>query len=179
MQCAKQPYGSKACGLYTCAHLRQCKAYNTSWKKLKEAIEDWRQITRDKLAFKQIKADICKFLLENCVREGQEFFDNEGDLAVLPEFEKFRKWDTMLRPTDYKHQVEVWIWNVIRFLLCIWWMKTTYMCLCMDIWLCEFESVYGCSMYTYDVYLCYDFCLLNEICKYIYRFSKCIFIFFN
>ena len=60
----------------------------------------------ERQAFKQIKADICKFILEKYVLEGEPFFDNEGELAIRPEFEKLRRWNTMLRPTDYAHAVE-------------------------------------------------------------------------
>ena len=40
VQCAKQPLGSKACGLYTCLNLRESKKYTNSWKKLKEAVKN-------------------------------------------------------------------------------------------------------------------------------------------
>jgi len=108
MQCAKQPLGSKACGLYTCENLRESREYTNSWKKLKEAVKDRGETMKnERHAFKQIKADICKFILEKCVLEGEPFFDNEGELAVRPEFEKLRRWNTMLRPTDYAHAVEL------------------------------------------------------------------------
>ena len=108
VQCAKQPLGSKACGLYTCENLSESKEYTNSWKKLKEAVKNRGETMKNECqAFKQIKADICKFILEKCVLEGEPFFDNEGELAVRPEFEKLRRWNTMLRSSDYTQAVEL------------------------------------------------------------------------
>jgi len=71
-------------------------------------VKDRRETMKNEChAFKQIKADICKFILEKCMLEGEPFFDNEGELAVRPEFEKLRRWNTMLWPTDYTHAVEL------------------------------------------------------------------------
>jgi len=57
--------------------------YSNSWKKLKEAVKDHGETMKnERHAFKQIKADISKFILEKCVLIGEPFFDNEGELAV-------------------------------------------------------------------------------------------------
>ena len=50
---------------------------------------------------KQTKADICKFVLDKCVLEGGTFFHENSQLAMLPEYERLRKWPTMMRPQDY------------------------------------------------------------------------------
>ena len=86
-----------------------CKQYSNSWKVLKEAIKNYGgsgEMQKDRESFKQIKADICKFLMEKCLLEGEEFLDEEGELACLPKYEKLRKWKTLLRPTDYVYRLE-------------------------------------------------------------------------
>ena len=78
--------------MYTCENLRESKEFTHSWKKLKEAVKNHGETMKnERQAFKQIKADIYKFILEKCVLEGEPFFDNEGELAVRPEFEKLRR----------------------------------------------------------------------------------------
>jgi hypothetical protein len=94
--------------LYACEYLRECKEYTQSWKRLKEGIKYWRQVSSDtKKCFKQVKADICKFIMEKCVLEGQPFFDEDTPLAYEPKYERLRKWDTMMRPFDYKWPVDL------------------------------------------------------------------------
>jgi len=64
VQCAKQPLGSKAGGLYTCENLRESREYTNSWKKLKKTVKDCGETMKnERHAFKQIKAHICKFIL--------------------------------------------------------------------------------------------------------------------
>ena len=104
VQCAKQPAGSKACGLYTCEHLRQCREYTQSWKKLKEGVKYW--VNSYKPSFKKVKGEICKFIMEKCVLEGEQFFDEESPLAIEAKYERLRKWMTLLRPSDYKWPVD-------------------------------------------------------------------------
>ena len=61
VQCAKQPLGSKACGLYTCENLKESKEYTNSWKKLKEAVKNRGETMKnERQDFNQIKVDICK-----------------------------------------------------------------------------------------------------------------------
>jgi len=108
MQCTKQPLGSNACGLYTCENLRKSREYTNSCKKLKQAVKDHGETMKNEQhAFKQIKVNICKFIPKRFVLKGEPFFDNEGELVVRPEFEKLRRWNTMLRPTDYAHTIEL------------------------------------------------------------------------
>ena len=52
-------------------------------------------------SFKQIKTDICKFVLDKCVLKGGTFFHENSPLVMLPEYERLRKWPTMMRPQDY------------------------------------------------------------------------------
>ena len=89
MQCAKQPVGSQTCGFYACEILRVCKQYSSNWKVLKNGLNWSRDMQSIQHSFKQTKADICKFFHENSL------------LAMLPEYERLRKWPTMMRPQDY------------------------------------------------------------------------------
>jgi hypothetical protein len=90
--------------LYAAEYLRECKEYTQSWKKLKEGIKHWRADVPNnpKTYFKQVKADICKFILEECVLEGQPFFDEDDPLAYEPKYKRLRQWDTKMCPSDYK-----------------------------------------------------------------------------
>ena len=101
MQCAKQPVGSQTCGFYVCEYLRECKQYSSSWRVLKNGLNWWRDVQSTQHSFKQTKADICKFVLDKCVLEGGTFFNENSPLAILPEYERLRKWPTMMRPQDY------------------------------------------------------------------------------
>jgi hypothetical protein len=82
--------------LYTCEYLRECRQYTQSWKKLKEGVKYWGEIpSSTKKCFKNVKAEICKF-------EVEEFFDEDAPLAYEPKHERLRKWSTLMRPTDSK-----------------------------------------------------------------------------
>jgi hypothetical protein len=82
--------------------MRVCKEYSNSWKVLKEAVKPWGDMKSTQVCFKQMKVDICKFVIEKCIKEGEEFYDELGDLAEDPKFEKLKQW----RPSDYKWLVE-------------------------------------------------------------------------
>jgi hypothetical protein len=41
------------------------------------------------------------------VLEGQPFFDEDTPLAYEPKYKRLRKWDTMMRPFDYKWPVDL------------------------------------------------------------------------
>jgi len=82
--------------------------YTNNWKKLKEVVKNHGETMKnERHAFKQIKADICMFIQEKYMLKGEPFFDNDGELAVRPEFEKFWRWNTMLWPMDYAHAVQL------------------------------------------------------------------------
>lgn len=100
MQCGKQEFGSNACGLFACTYLSECRKFSNSWKELKAAVKGQNSLKTVPLTMKDVKADICKFIIQNCVTQGEEFFDEQSDLAVLPEYEHLRKWRT---PPDYKY----------------------------------------------------------------------------
>ena len=114
------------------------------------------KMKNERHAFKQINGDICKFILEKCVLEGKPFFDNEGELAVRPEFEKLRRWNTMLRPTDYTHAVELWCvadsWVSYVYM---WMMRTTKWIYILCRVLCiELLGIYVCLyIYIYLLFL--------------------------
>ena len=81
--------------------------YTQSWKKLKEGIKSWGEgPSSTKKCFQKVKAEICKFVMEQCVLEGQPFFDEDAPLAYEAKYERLRKWDTLMRPTDYKWPVD-------------------------------------------------------------------------
>jgi hypothetical protein len=44
--------------------------------------------------------------MEKCVLEGQPFFYKDAPLAYEPKYERLKKWDTLMRPTDYKWPVD-------------------------------------------------------------------------
>jgi len=50
--------------------------------------------------FRQIVADICKFVTESA-HEGNTFFDKESELARGPKFKRIKNWSTQLRISDY------------------------------------------------------------------------------
>ena len=101
MQCAKQPVGSRTYGFYSCEFLRVCKQYISSWRVLKNGLNWSRDMQSTQHSFKQTKGDICKFVLNKCVLEGGTFFNENSPLAILSEYERLRKWPTMMRPQDY------------------------------------------------------------------------------
>jgi len=41
-------------------------------------------------------ADLCKFVTDQVAHEGKPFFNELSPLGQLPEYEKLRKWSTML-----------------------------------------------------------------------------------
>jgi hypothetical protein len=87
-------------------------------------------------------------------------------LAVRPEFEKLRRWNTMLRPMDYTHAVELWCvadsWVSYVYM---WMMRTTkwiYILCCV---LC-IELLGICvSIYIYIYLLFLKWNLDSGICK--------------
>jgi hypothetical protein len=107
VQCAKQPLGSQICGFYTCEYLRACKTYNSSWWQLKKGLEWWHKEQTNQHNFKQTRADICKFVLDKCVLQGEPFFDSNSPLGEEPncKYEKLRNWPRMLRLEDYAYDM--------------------------------------------------------------------------
>jgi hypothetical protein len=102
VQCHKQPYGSNLCGFYVCEYLRACKRFNSSYRQLKKDIKWWQ--SEEKMNHHNLSrtvADICKFVTDQCVHEGQQFFDETGPLALEDKFEDLRKWSSRLRMRDY------------------------------------------------------------------------------
>jgi hypothetical protein len=90
VQCSKQPLGSLTCGLYTCEYLRECKPFRDNWRQLKKGLNWWWTVQSDQHCFRQTRADICKFVLDKCVHEGQPFFNMDSPLGLEPEYEKLR-----------------------------------------------------------------------------------------
>ena len=53
------------------------------------------------LTFKQVVADICKFVTDECADKEGKFFDSTSDLAANPKYETLRNWRTRLNMSDY------------------------------------------------------------------------------
>jgi hypothetical protein len=102
VQCAKQPLGSVVCGFYVCEYIRACGKFKGNWRQLKKSMNWWKKEDYTEATFKQIRADICKFLMDLCVHEGKTFFNPDTPLGGLPEYEKLRNWSTQLDMSDYK-----------------------------------------------------------------------------
>jgi len=98
LQCAKQPPGTVLCGYYVCEYLRACNKHNQSWRQLKKGIDWWqKEQNTNHHNFDQTVADLCKFVTDQVAHEGKPFFNELSPLGQLPEYEKLRKWSTMLR----------------------------------------------------------------------------------
>jgi len=98
------------CGFFVCEYLRACRKYPGSYKELKEARDHWHGIVEkatDENRFKRTVGDICKFIMDQVVHEGQPYFLTGTEYATEPQYEPLRKWDSLLRDElrDYQHPV--------------------------------------------------------------------------
>jgi hypothetical protein len=66
----------------------------------------WRKEQTNQHCFKQTVADICKFVLDQCVHEGRAFFNKDSPLGEDSKYKKHRKWSTMLRLKDYTFDMD-------------------------------------------------------------------------
>ena len=74
-----------------------CRQYSSSWRVLKNGLNRSRDVQSIQHSFKQTKTDICKFVLDKYVLEGGTFFNENSPLAILLEYERLRKWPTIIR----------------------------------------------------------------------------------
>ena len=78
------------CGYYTCKYLRACSRFSNSWRQLKKAQRWWE---REKINYKSITqtiVDICKFIMDSDMQDGEMFFNMESELATEKKYKKLK-----------------------------------------------------------------------------------------
>ena len=97
------------CGFFVCEYLRACKRYKSSYRQLKDSRNKFTGIIQkatDEMRFRRTVADICKFVLDMVVHEGQTYFNVDSELGMFPEFAPLRRWEE-LGLKDYLHPVNI------------------------------------------------------------------------